>query len=285
MSDTDERQALTAVEHHMQALLGTARDSATSAARLHLQAGGSRVRARLALSAASALHLSAGTTLAIATACELLHNASLVHDDIQDAADCRRGQPSLWVTHGSDIAICAGDLLISAAYGALAGADPKRLASLLRHTHAQVSAVIAGQAADLAARAKPVTTLDAYESVAGAKSGPLLALPLELALLAADLDHALPVAGDAARLFAVAYQMADDLDDMALDLAAGEPNIVGVLRHCADHPCPREAARDLARIRYLAAADRARTLPGGAGVALARQAEKRAEALAAPVAA
>lgn len=280
-----ETLALALIERHMQALIGDAADAATQAAREHLEAGGSRVRARLALSAATALNLSHETTTAIAATCELLHNASLVHDDIQDGAAHRRGEPCLWVRYGSDVAICAGDLLISAAYGALAGAETRYLAGLLAHTHAQIAAVISGQAADLAARARPVTTLDAYETVAGAKSGPLLALPLELSLIAADRAGALPDASEAARLFAVAYQMADDIEDADADLAAGEPNIVGVLRHGARGVCPETEARRLARQHYLAAAERAETLPLGAGKALAHQADARARALDAPVAA
>ena len=59
-------------------------DAAAAAAAYHLGAGGRRIRARLALDAGSCLGLSARDAVAIASTCELLHNASLVHDDLQD---------------------------------------------------------------------------------------------------------------------------------------------------------------------------------------------------------
>ena len=89
------------------------------AARYHFSAGGSRIRAQLGLAAAAALNLSPQASLACALAPELLHNASLVHDDLQDEDTMRRTRPAVWSRFGKDIAISTGDLLISAAYVAL----------------------------------------------------------------------------------------------------------------------------------------------------------------------
>lgn len=63
------------------------------------------------------------TATAFAVAVELLHNYSLVHDDIQDASHLRRGQPALWTLCGSNLAINAGDCLQALAYLRLACLD------------------------------------------------------------------------------------------------------------------------------------------------------------------
>ncbi|MEO1174347.1 MAG: polyprenyl synthetase family protein, partial [Myxococcota bacterium] len=80
--------------------------------REHLSTGGKRIRARLALAAADALGATADSSIPWAAACELLHNATLIHDDLQDGDELRRGQPTAWVRHGMPSAINAGDLLL-----------------------------------------------------------------------------------------------------------------------------------------------------------------------------
>lgn len=78
----------------------------------HLSAGGKRVRARLALASAQALGSTPSDSVPWAASCELLHNASLVHDDLQDGDRMRRGSPTIWVRHGHAQAINAGDLML-----------------------------------------------------------------------------------------------------------------------------------------------------------------------------
>ena len=70
----------------------------------HLRAGGGRFRAKLALSVSSALNLQADDSEYLAAACELLHNASLIHDDIQDGDPLRRGRETVWSLFGADVA-------------------------------------------------------------------------------------------------------------------------------------------------------------------------------------
>ncbi|MBV5277060.1 polyprenyl synthetase family protein, partial [bacterium] len=65
------------------------------AARYHLEAGGQRVRARLALHACEALGVVGDQSVRLAACVELLHNASLVHDDLQDKEKLRRGLPTV----------------------------------------------------------------------------------------------------------------------------------------------------------------------------------------------
>ena len=72
-----------------------------AAAQYHFQNPGKSFRAQLALSSGSALNLDTQNSLHWAAACELLHNASLIHDDISDASTHRRGQASINEHFGS----------------------------------------------------------------------------------------------------------------------------------------------------------------------------------------
>ncbi len=279
MQSPDLGGPLKLVEQRMRQLACEGTDRAGEAAGAHLNAGGSRVRARLALHASQALGRSRREAIAIAAACELLHNASLVHDDLQDRDPLRRGQPSVWCAHGDAAAICVGDLLLSSAYAALADCGAQA-ARLIAHTHQRVGAVIRGQCADLKLKGRADVSLAAYEAVAADKSGPLLSLPLELALLLSGGERDLPRAVDAASLFAVAYQMTDDLEDVERDALNEELNVVAVLA-AAGVQLPLQAAAHLALQRFAEAKAAALNLPAGAGQLLSDLADQRIRSLSA----
>jgi len=242
----------------------------------HFYAGGSRVRARLALEAGLALGLSKSISVALAGGCELLHNASLVHDDLQDRDEMRRNAPSMWAAHGEDVAICGGDLMLSAAYAAMAQAGPHAV-QLITHAHRRVAEVIEGQCQDLRLGGH-CADAQAYERVAAAKSGPLLALPIELALIAAGKAPLVDAARRAATLFALAYQMLDDLADAGHDATNGSLNAVAVhaTLGMAD---PRESVRRTALARLEAFELAARELPAGIAQTLVLRAQAIKHAL------
>jgi geranylgeranyl pyrophosphate synthase len=239
------RILLVAVEGRMhdalrpdQGLLAQGQMNARSAALYHLQSGGRRVRARLALSAGMSLGLSKADVVCIASCVELLHNASLVHDDIQDRDVVRRGQAAVWSKFGNNLAICTGDFLLSAAYGVLCTiSQPLLLPAMLTLLHERTATAIDGQCADLATLSGQAQGLAAYIQIATAKSGALLSLPLELALLAAGRADVTHLARQACENLAVSYQILDDLQDLEAD--SPQPgdgvdptqslNIVGVL--------------------------------------------------------
>ena len=76
----------------------------------HLDTGGKRLRAKLTLQLAELFHINHHDALQWALAVELLHNATLIHDDIQDGDRTRRNRPTTWTIHGVPQAINAGDL-------------------------------------------------------------------------------------------------------------------------------------------------------------------------------
>ncbi len=261
-----------AFETAMRGLLG--HGPVAEAAAYHLDAGGSRVRAQLACAAAAALGLDQASASACAAACELLHNASLVHDDLQERDVTRRGRPAVWARFDPAVAICVGDLMISAAYGSLAAhPDPSRAIAIM---HDAVAETARGQSRDMQAH---VTTLEGYRALAAAKTGPLLALPVRLALCAAGLPGDARATEIGARM-AVAYQALDDLDDREADRAAGRVNLCALLeefRHApadASRAARAEARAALEDVRRLSTG-----LPADAGVAYRNLADRLDSAL------
>lgn len=250
------------------------------AASIHLAAGGQGIRARLALHAAMACGLAEADGVALAAVAELLHNASLVHDDVQDRTQLRRGCNAIWVTFGVDVAVCAGDLMLSAAYAALAGlSDTSTLPDLLTLVHDRISTAIRGQCADLCEGAAGETDVARYEAIAAGKSGALLSLPLEMVFTAARNEGLALQARVAAERFAIGYQIADDIQDLGRDATAqeGALNIVLVL---GTGDAALFKARWLAQCHLRAAASAALALPHGTGTLLREMALRLAATLA-----
>jgi geranylgeranyl diphosphate synthase type II len=240
------------------------------AARYHLEAGGQRVRARLALHACEALGVVGDQAVRLAACVELLHNASLVHDDLQDKGKLRRGLPTVCAAFGPDVALCTGDLLLSAAYGALADLpDPTHLPALLRCVHARTAQVIQGQCSELATKDYALAEVSRYEEIVVGKSGVLLSLPLELAFLAARQEQWLPRIRAAAHAFGIGYQMVDDLEDVQGDAAQHSLNIVLLLAAGRPPELAADQARQMARGHLEAAIEHAGALPNKAGALLA----------------
>jgi geranylgeranyl diphosphate synthase type I len=234
----------------------------------HMSSGGKKTRAKVALDAGALLSVDSNSVLAIAGCCELLHNASLIHDDIQDQDILRRGRPSVWQKYGRDCAICVGDLFISAAYGVLSAIpSPNHVAELLRQTHAAVTITTAGQASDMAAKLRPLTNMTDYETIVAQKSGQLLELPLKSVLIIAGHQKALETLAQGVRSIAVAYQLLDDLEDAEVDEQLGALNGVNVIRQAGISLHPQAHARSLAETHLDNAIHQFKQLPHPSGMA------------------
>ena len=198
--------------------------------------GGARVRPRLCLAVAQACgDPDPAAADAAAAAVELLHCASLVHDDMPcfDDASTRRGRPSVHTCFGEPLALLAGDALIVLAFETLAG-SPAACAPLTRIVARAVGApggIVAGQAWE----SEPRLSVSAYHR---AKTGALFMGAAEAGAAAAGADPA-AWRGVGAKL-GEAYQAADDLADalsaseevgkpVGQDAAHGRPNLVADL--------------------------------------------------------
>lgn len=183
----------------------------------HIGSGGKRLRARLGLQAVTALGGRASAGVAWGAACELLHNASLIHDDIQDGDILRRGQPALWSRYGVAQAINAGDLCIALGYAAIAHVpvtDATRW-QLTRILARASERIVRGQAAEMSLLSRGTPTWADYASCVEGKTSALFALPIEGAALIAghDLDTAAALA-DACRPLGLLFQIQDDVLDL-----------------------------------------------------------------------
>ena len=262
------------LELRMQALcIGAAQPTnpCVAAIHAHLQAGGARLRASICLDAGLRLGLCTADSIQLAACCELLHNASLIQDDLMDRTAMRRGGPSIWAAYGDTVALCSGDLMLSAAYMALASVSKlDRLPSILALVHERAREVMLGQVAESTRGLAGSDVFADYQRLAMGKSASLLSLSLELPLLMAGREEALPMAQETAASFAVAYQIADDLEDQVEDAREGSLNIVslfeqeGARTHIqAEHEA---AARALAALA--AATSTATQLPSGCAAVL-----------------
>ena len=199
-------------------LRGVMEGPANNASQYQISTRGSLLRARLALASCRSFECSHEYSVVAAACCELIHNASLVHDDLLDGDQLRRGQPTVWKRHGRGVALCAGDLLLCAAFAASAGLEDAQQSRLLtQYLAAMTGRVIVGQSVEIAPMepgARP--RFRAYIEAARAKTVPLIQLPLMTGAIAAKKEQ--PVL-DAIKQFAeavgLAYQIIDDLDDLA----------------------------------------------------------------------
>lgn len=160
--------------------------------------------------------------LPMATAIEFLHNATLIHDDLQDGDTVRRGQPTLWKKFSAPQAINCGDYLFFAALRltrseAYRSEERARLSELLSDS---ALLVIEGQGAEFALkecleRDQDLPGIEAYREMAEGKTAALFSLPLlsGAVIAGASLEEQEKLAGLGARL-GFLFQLCDDWIDL-----------------------------------------------------------------------
>ena len=214
----------------MREVVGTDENLVTRVARYHLgwtetdgtpipgPSGGKQLRAGLLLLACEALG-GGRAGLPAAAAIELFHAMTLLHDDIMDRDQQRRGRPAAWAIWGDATAINAGDLLLANAFAAIAdfGADPS--ASVRRFAEA-AGAVIRGQQLDLQFEDRDRIDAAEYEQMIALKTAALFALALEFGAAAAGSDP--KPWRELGQQIGLAFQIRDD----ALGIW-GDPGVTG----------------------------------------------------------
>lgn len=207
--------------------------------------GGKRLRGAIVLEMARAAGARPDDAApqAVALACEELHAASLVVDDLPDFDDDqqRRGRPSVWAAHGRPAAHMAAVALVAAAYqrAALAGGGlPPAAGSALCAELGRAlgsEGIAQGQLLDTAHG----LTLEEARQATRLKTAPLFELAVVAGWLAAGgALEAVPALRQAGRAFGQAYQYSDDLADLAGDVAAGR----GAHNHAARQGAAAAAA-------------------------------------------
>jgi geranylgeranyl pyrophosphate synthase len=179
-----------------------------------------RVRAGLTLACARTVGAPARATVELAVAIELVHAFSLVHDDIEDGAEMRRGHPAVHVVEGIPVAINAGDALHALAWSALLAIDAPaaRTLEVARLFGITADRMVAGQARDLVWTRdhRSDLAIDDYLAMVRGKTGALLGFAA--AAPAGIVGHA---AVDALYTFGeqlgVALQILDDVASLRCD--------------------------------------------------------------------
>ncbi|MGH9109531.1 MAG: polyprenyl synthetase family protein [Acidimicrobiales bacterium] len=191
--------------------------------RHHLDGGGKRVRAALVLAAAAAAGAPERAGVPGAVAVELVHNYSLLHDDIIDGDRQRRHRATVWVEYGVGPAIVAGDALAGLALQVLLDdPTPERVRAAGRLAEAN-QAMIAGQASDMAFEKRPSVSVAECLAMEEGKTGALVACAAALGgLLAGAPDETVEALDLFGRHLGVAFQAVDDLLGIW-----GEPSVTG----------------------------------------------------------
>jgi geranylgeranyl pyrophosphate synthase len=206
---------------HVPAMMGALEERLGVLARSHgavlgehagstIAAGGKRLRPLLLFVAAGARPASPDLTLRAAVAVELIHSATLVHDDVLDAAVLRRGRPTVVAAAGRAMAVATGDLLFSRAFAELAGGGRPEAIRILSDAS---SALVQGELLQREDAWNVHVARERYERRCGLKTARLFRAACELGALAGGGDMGL--LGDFGDRIGLAFQLLDDVLDVS----------------------------------------------------------------------
>ena len=200
----------------------------------HNETKGKWIRARLALATGGLLGLSYQTVTKWAIVCELIHSASLLHDDICDQDTMRRGKTAVWKEFGVPAAICSGDYLIAESFRKLTeieqGWHQNILLKLLSNS---VKAIVFGQSLDVSYEHLTINK-EQYKDIAIEKTSPLMSMPMMGMFRCKELsDLECDALEKISKEFGYAYQCLNDMENLYgkeqeayTDLTKGHPNII-----------------------------------------------------------
>ncbi len=159
----------------------------------------------------------------VATAIELFHNFTLIHDDIMDEAPLRRGMETVHMKYGSNTALLTGDVMMIQSYEYLNKINGQYLHRILQLFNKTAREVCEGQQLDIDFEKMPEVSLDAYIEMIGLKTSVLLAASLEIgAILGGASEGNCRHIYEFGKNLGIAFQIQDDYLD-----AFGDPEKFG----------------------------------------------------------
>lgn len=181
-----------------------------------INSGGKRLRPMLTLAAAQICGYQGLGHVRLATAVEFIHTATLLHDDVVDESDLRRGKAAAHVIWGNSPSVLVGDFLFSRAFQLMVETGSLRVLNILSNA----SAVIAeGEVMQLSSRGNIGTSEDTYLKIISAKTAALFAAASEAGAVVAQADELREMSLKSyGQNLGIAFQLVDD----ALDYSGGE---------------------------------------------------------------
>jgi len=188
-----------------------------------LDMGGKRLRPLLVLMAANLFADITEQALPAATAIEVFHNFTLLHDDLMDNASVRRGKPTVHLKFNPNTAILSGDAMLILAYEYLAQSSSDSLPELLKLFSRTALEVCEGQQFDMDFESRQDVTVDEYIEMIRLKTAVLIAAALKLgAIIGGAPEKQAKLLYDFGINIGLAFQLQDDWLDVY-----GDPNVFG----------------------------------------------------------
>ena len=192
-----------------------------------IKAGGKKLRPSLVVLSSEAVGGTAEAALKTGAAVELIHTFSLIHDDIMDQDEKRRGKPSVHVLWGEPMAILAGDTLFSKAFGAVlrseeVGVAPELILPALHTVVDSCVKICEGQACDMGFAERQDVAETEYLWMIYKKTAALIAAATKSgAILGGGTPEQVEALSEYGRLIGMAFQIQDDY----LDVASSEEDL------------------------------------------------------------
>lgn len=221
-----------------------------------LSASGKQLRPMLALLVARACGTVSEDTLRSAATCELLHNASLIHDDVADESSTRRGKPTVSAFMGPSAAVLVGDFWLARTVSMVTTMEHRdRIIPLFAKT---LSDLAEGEMLQLQKAGTADTTEEDYLRIVYCKTASLFEVTCSSAAITVDAPaELLEAAGRYGVATGIAFQIRDDIFDFRDDAAIGKPvgidlkeqkitlPLLGALRGVQDEAPYREMVRQI----------------------------------------
>lgn len=188
-----------------------------------MAAGGKRVRPQLAMIACGIFGGNEQEVAPAAMALEVFHNFTLLHDDVMDKAEVRRGRPTVHIQWNENTAILSGDQMMIEAYKLLAEAPADKLHKVLRLFNEMATEICEGQQYDVDFESQEHVTIEEYLKMIRLKTSVLLATALQIGSYLAGANEAQQ---EALYQFGINVGLAFQIQDDILDVW-GDPKTFG----------------------------------------------------------
>ncbi len=246
------RDDMAAVDRLIETSLATDVELVSQVSRYIVMSGGKRLRPLLVLLASRALGYEGEHHLRAAAIIEFIHTATLLHDDVVDSSDRRRGRDSANAVFGNQASVLVGDFLYSRAFQMMVDIDSMRVMRILADA---TNTIAAGEVMQLMNIGDPDVTEDGYRQVIYRKTARLFEAGAQIAAVLANRDPTDEAAmTDYGRHLGTAFQLVDDALDfdaapdelgknLGDDLAEGKPTLPIIYAIQKGSPAERDVLR------------------------------------------